>query len=613
MRAENQDGVVVVNLPVVAVTVFVQQRVAAQPAARHLHEREEIEGVVQAFEEADLGRVEQGNDGHRRAGGDSAREAAAGSGGQVHCAHTYHAPAAGSLPNFGALTALRIYRRRRRAQAPWRCGGGSPAAAARGHSHHSAPGARPELRRDRQPARRPPDKLFARMGLPASLARPVSGYRPLVAAVLLSNYTRARLFGYVHLLLSLLFRRSDPGGISGGGASRLPAAAARPHRRGRLPLRALDRSGAAALLPLRPMLRLGLATVQPARPSTIRERLGGAPLLRIALSGLAAAPALAVGTGGMDRLRRLLHLGLRRLLPPPHLGDRSPADRIPAQTRAPRLGPRGVRADPLLEVGARCPLDRRRRRAAAAHGGWRVRIPPGSARAGSRKSRGDVRLPGEHLVLDPPRARWPGLESAGGRIPRRSGRALGEAVFSRLGGSRLRGLRARWPYSSGKPSAASSPARRCRNGAARHLAGFPFSVPSAELALSRRAQAASRICDATRLGTDCAGPIRDCGLCGGGGHRGSPAHAAFPGGHRRGVAPPRKLDAGSGAGRPMRNGAPLESAGTTPLPGRTRERRRNAALPAHGRDLFRSHLCPGARDDGGARLWPRDHQWVQRP
>ena len=89
-RAEDQDGVVVVNLPVVAVTVFVQQRVAAQPAARHLHEREEIEGVVQAFEEADLGRVEQGNDGHRRAGGDSAREAAAGSGGQVHCAHTYH-------------------------------------------------------------------------------------------------------------------------------------------------------------------------------------------------------------------------------------------------------------------------------------------------------------------------------------------------------------------------------------------------------------------------------------------------------------------------------------------------------------------------------------------
>ena len=32
-RAEDQDGVVVVNLPVVAVTVFVQQRVAAQPAA----------------------------------------------------------------------------------------------------------------------------------------------------------------------------------------------------------------------------------------------------------------------------------------------------------------------------------------------------------------------------------------------------------------------------------------------------------------------------------------------------------------------------------------------------------------------------------------------------
>src|SRR5581483_6355396 len=71
-RSEEQDGVVVVDLPVVAISICVEQRMSAEPATGDLQDREEIERVVQAFEEADLRQVEDRDDPCRAADGDRA-------------------------------------------------------------------------------------------------------------------------------------------------------------------------------------------------------------------------------------------------------------------------------------------------------------------------------------------------------------------------------------------------------------------------------------------------------------------------------------------------------------------------------------------------------------
>src|SRR5581483_8288441 len=152
--------------------------------------------------------------------------------------------------------------------------------------------------------------------------------------------------------------------------------ATRAHRGRHVSLCALDRALAARRLRRCPVLRLGMAAVQPARTSAIRERLVRAALLCIAVSRMAATPAVAAGAGGLDRVRRFLYLRVYRLLPLAHLRDRSRTGRAAAPSRADRAGARPPRADPLVAAIPRRPFRRDACRAAPAHGAGGARVPP---------------------------------------------------------------------------------------------------------------------------------------------------------------------------------------------------------------------------------------------